>query len=184
MTEHADREDAARSPEEAFLAQRDVLFAYIYAHVRNWSDAEDIFQETAKVALAKIAEGLEVMNISAWAREIARRLILAHWRSKKKRGEELYEETQAAIENAFRRMESADQRNEERIEALLGCVEKLQPHQKSIVELFYGAQLTLTAIATRLGRSCGAVQVGLSRIRKALLNCVEQGEREAAAHDA
>ena len=70
---------------QAFLEQRDRLFAYIFALVRHMADAEDLFQEVSLVIMKKGQEGVDVENFGAWSREIARRTILNHWKTKKRK---------------------------------------------------------------------------------------------------
>ena len=163
-----------QTPESRFLENRDVLFAYIRAHVRNWTDAEDLFQETAMVALRKFREGVEVQNMGAWSREIARRTILDHWKKGAKRGLVFTEEALDAIENVFAETDGADDRAADKLDALTTCLEKLPGHLRELVDLFYKEKMSLERIGRQLNRSAGAVQVSLSRTRRTLLECVEQ----------
>lgn len=58
------------------LENRDALCAFLYMHLRNWHETEDLFQEISLVIMRKANEGLEVRHFKAWSREIARRTLL------------------------------------------------------------------------------------------------------------
>lgn len=168
-------------PESRFLARRDELSAYIRAHVRNWADAEDIFQQTAVVALRKLSEGVRVEKMGAWSREIARRTILDYWKRNQRRSPVLSADAMDSLESAFSGYDASDVRQDTRLETLLGCLSKMPSKLRSIVDKFYKEHLSLAEIGRESGRSAGAVQVSLSRIRRSLLDCVKQGEREGAS---
>src|SRR5947208_4511010 len=62
------------------MQHRTALYGYIYACVRNHADAEDILQNVS----VAVTESIDKLNDDAgflpWAREIARRRVLAHRR--------------------------------------------------------------------------------------------------------
>src|SRR5260221_13687003 len=63
------------------MQHRTALYGYIYACVRNHADAEDILQNVS----VAVTESIDRLNDDAgflpWAREIARRRVLAHRRT-------------------------------------------------------------------------------------------------------
>ena len=60
----------------------------------------------------------------------------------------------------------------ERHEALEDCLEQLAPHQRQLVERYYGGTEKVPEIATELGRSANAVYKVLRKIRLTLFSCV------------
>jgi RNA polymerase sigma-70 factor (ECF subfamily) len=60
----------------------------------------------------------------------------------------------------------------ERIRGLLDCVERLPPRQRQIVQLRYRDRKPLAKLAAEIGWKSEAVKVALSKIRKALLECL------------
>src|SRR5215510_4591025 len=66
------------------LEHRDSLFGYIYAIVRDFHVAEDLFQESS-VAVCQSATDFQLgTSFGAWAREIARRRVLAYFRTSRR----------------------------------------------------------------------------------------------------
>jgi RNA polymerase sigma factor (sigma-70 family) len=134
------------------------------------------------VALRKFREGVEVRNMGAWSREIARRIILDHWKKNARRNLILAEDTLDAIDQVFAETDAAEDRSAAKLEALTACLAKLPAHLRELVDLFYKEKMSLEKIGRQLRRSSGAVQVSLSRTRRTLLECVEKIETEEGAH--
>jgi RNA polymerase sigma-70 factor, ECF subfamily len=67
---------------------------------------------------------------------------------------------------------------EARHDALAGCLEHLAAGQRMMVTLRYGQNLTISELAARQGRPAGAVYTALSRIRKALEQCIQNTLRK------
>src|ERR1700722_1226876 len=88
------------------MHHRTALYGYIYACVRNHADAEDILQNVS----VAVTESIDRLNDEAgflpWAREIARRRVLAHRRNSK-REQALDPELLARLAEASERVEKA-----------------------------------------------------------------------------
>src|SRR5262245_33871538 len=67
------------------LSYRSELFGFIRAILRKTHDAEDVFQEVARIVLEKSAEASQVLDFRAWVKEIARRQALQHYRALRNR---------------------------------------------------------------------------------------------------
>ena len=63
------------------LAFRSELLGFIRAILRNTADAEDLFQETCRIILEKSDQTGPIVDFRAWAKEIARRQVLQHYRT-------------------------------------------------------------------------------------------------------
>ena len=63
------------------MQHRTALYGYIYACVRNHADAEDILQNVSVAVTESIDRLTDEGGFLPWAREIARRRILAHRRT-------------------------------------------------------------------------------------------------------
>jgi len=161
------------------LQHRDSLFAYILAMVRDGNAAEDLFQEVSLVILKKEQRGDgAVRDFGAWSREIARRMTLQYWKTKKKESVLISGGALAGLEAAFARHDrDAGGRTAELLEKLRRCLDELPAHIRGIVELRYAENVPLAEMGQRLNRSPGAVQVALSRARARLLDCTKRGER-------
>jgi RNA polymerase sigma-70 factor len=149
------------------------LIAYIRSLVGDADLTEDLFQEVSVVVLQKAADFSEGGDLQAWCRGIARNLILRE-REKSKRLR-AFEDTRllelvdaAFVENAGR--ELLDSRRS----LLRQCMERLAVPSRELLDLRYHTGLSLRQVAQKMGRTEAAVQVGLSRLRKWLTDCVER----------
>jgi RNA polymerase sigma-70 factor len=149
------------------------LIAYIRSLVGDADFTEDIFQEVSVVVLQKVDEFVSGGDLQAWCRGIARNVILRE-REKSRRlrpfeDDRVLELIDVAFaENAGR--ELLDSRRS----LLRKCMEKLAAPSRDLLELRYQTGLPLRQISQKLGRTEAAVQVGLSRLRKWLTDCVER----------
>lgn len=169
--------DKVNSPQEALgsklLENRDALCAYLYMHLRNWHETEDLFQEVSLVIMRKASAELEIRNFKAWSREIARRTLLDYWKKKKKLPLPLSDSDLQALENAWQRRNADPQSLSERMERLKICLEKLSGDLRRMLGLRYEDDFSLRQIAAEIGKTEGAVQAALSRARSALLRCMQ-----------
>lgn len=155
-----------------FLAGRHLLMSFIYGLVRDPAASEDLFQEVW-IKLAESAErGVEIEDLPKWSRGVARNLILHYWREK--RGSKLSLESRVLdmAEVAFSESESSPDAWSSRRAALIKCVETLPEHSKGLLRMKYDGGLPVADMAARLNRSCNGIMVSLTRLRKALAECV------------
>jgi RNA polymerase sigma-70 factor (ECF subfamily) len=157
------------------------LLAYIRALAGDPELTEDIFQEVSVIVLEKASDFIPGRDLGAWCRGIARNLV-ARERARARRlrpfdGDRIVALVDAAFEE-HARQDQGEQAIEEERSILRRCLDRLAPAARAMVEERYAAGLSLRELADRLRRTEGAVQVALSRIRKALLECVRR--REAA----
>ena len=61
---------------------------------------------------------------------------------------------------------------EERQRALGDCIARLRPEQRNILRLRYEEGGNIESIAQQVGRTTDAIYLVLSRMRKALIDCV------------
>lgn len=151
------------------------LFAYIYALTLNMADAEDIYQDTLLVLWRKYKDYQPNTNFAAWARAAARRELQHYFRRKGRQrvhfDEKLLEElseTQSCLD------EARDASSDMYLQALLQCKEKLSEGDRRLIELCYASGLNITQAAQQLGRSPQSVCNSLSRIRRALFDCIQK----------
>lgn len=164
---------------------RDSLFAYLLALVRDWHEAEELFQEVCLVVLEKERAGaIAVERFLPWSREIARRLVLRHFRTRGNRPRALSPALMHAIEQAFAARDVVAER-ETRVAELLARLEDslagLPRPLRQMIDWYYRDSLPLAEIARRTGRTAGAVQVALSRVRMLLLERARRQNQEENA---
>jgi RNA polymerase sigma-70 factor (ECF subfamily) len=147
------------------------LSGYIRTLVPQRADAEDVRQEVNLFLWRHGHEFQPGTNFAAWAYQIARNHVLSHrkrvCRSKLRFSDEvvnhLAAEATADIDFA-----------EPRLRALERCLRKLGESDQALVRMRYEPDATTQSVAERFGRPIKGVYRSLSRIRAALLQCIER----------
>ncbi len=145
------------------------IFSYIYTLVPSRADAEDILQETSLVICEKFGEFTIGTDFAAWACQIA------YWevrraRQKFARAKVVFDQdvVDALAQTASAMIDEVSERHE----ALAGCLKKLHPRDREFVLARYEPGCGVEQAAQRSGRSIEAAYKALGRIRKMLLDCV------------
>jgi RNA polymerase sigma-70 factor (ECF subfamily) len=148
------------------------LFAYLYAHVLNMADAEDLYQQVAMVLWEKFDQFVPGTDFGAWGIRVAE-LTIKNFLRGKRRSKILFsdEVMQRIVE---RQSETTQATAAARTEALQTCLKRLPQSDRALVERCYGGGFKIKEIAADEGRSAGAVYTALCRIRQALLACIER----------
>ena len=167
---------AAEDHGEAFLrclaGHERWLAAYVYSLVASAADADDILQECKITLWKRFGTFTPGTNFRAWARTIALHQILNYRRSEQRRpysalDREFIEAIAAEID---RRSDQLD----DRTDVLRHCLRKLPEPHRAIVMWRYYDEHPIEEIAAKTDRSAEAVYRLLSRIRKALNDCVSR----------
>jgi RNA polymerase sigma-70 factor (ECF subfamily) len=155
------------------MQHRVSLFGYILACVRNHTDAEDIFQEVAVAVTQAIDRLHQEQGFLPWAREIARRRVLAFFRTRD-RELPLDPEVVRQLAEAADRVEQAEPASE-RQTALITCLESLPPRSRQLIRMRYdGSASGAEGLAQKFRRSVQAIYAQVKRIKQALRDCVER----------
>jgi RNA polymerase sigma-70 factor (ECF subfamily) len=162
-----------------FLQQQGQFMAYLMAITRDLNAAEEIFQNAAVVVMEKsipASESLErIRDFHAWAKEIVRRQALSYLQ-KQVRAERREKPVQPVlldqITRAFMENDAAQNRIDLEAAALRGCVGELASSERLLLQLRYTQRASFAAIGMTVGKTEGAVQRAVSRIRKRLHDCV------------
>jgi RNA polymerase sigma-70 factor, ECF subfamily len=158
------------------------LYAYIFAIVRNWEDADDLLQSVCVVLWQKFDSFRPGTSFFAWARQTAKfkvRQFLAHKPVPNCVSETLLD---ALVETNF----SCERGEVEfALAALRCCRGKLAPADGELLELRYVEDLSTRDIAERLQRPQPSVCRSLNRIRDWLLECIkmEMARQEHPGHE-
>jgi RNA polymerase sigma-70 factor, ECF subfamily len=148
------------------------IAAYIHSLVNSAADAADILQE-CKLSMWRMFDRFEPgTDFRAWGRKIAIHQILNFRRAAKRRPDspidrEFIEAVAADIEH---RSDLLDRK----ADVLRSCVRKLPEAHRAIVVWRYYDECEIDEIATRSARTEEAVYRLLSRIRKALSDCINR----------
>jgi RNA polymerase sigma-70 factor (ECF subfamily) len=145
------------------------IFLYVMSMVPNWTDAEEIIQETNLVLWREFARFEQGTNFTAWACKVAFHQVLA-WRKRVKRNR--LEFSPGFLEAVAEEASAASEHLEERSQCLARCIERLPADRRHLLKLRYSDGLAIPTIAGQLARTEEAVYRALSRIRRLLHDCV------------
>jgi len=172
--------DARATPEQGLrqsqvarllMQHRTTLYGFIYACVRNHDDTEDILQNVSVAVTESIDQLKDESGFLPWAREIARRRILAHRRTAKREtvcDPELVRALAEASDLVEREEPASLQRT-----ALMACLEALPGESRRLIAMRYdGSVDSVSALASRVGRTVQSVYAQIKRIKVALRECV------------
>lgn len=155
---------------ELITRHQSQLYGYIFAVVRNWGDADDLFQSVCLILWSKFELFRPDSNFFAWARQTAKIKVtnfLRHKRSAICISEELLDDLANTV------TETRSDGGELYLAALERCREKLNSTDEELLELHYIEDLGSRQIADRLQRSQPSVCNSLNRVRCWLLECIQ-----------
>ena len=146
------------------------VYAFILSLVPNWSDADEILQETNVRLWNEFERFRPGTDFGAWACAVAKFQVLTH---RKRAAREKVKFTGDFIDVVAHAMAETDGDAAERHRALQRCVEELSPTNREMLRAYYRHGAVGAQVAAAFGRSIDALYKSLSRIRRALLACVE-----------
>ena len=158
--------------QQLFVKNQGVLKGYVLGLVPEFASAEDVLQEVFLTVTAKANQFEEGSNFVAWARSIARFKVMAHWRARRGEPQALSNEVLESLAASAPEVEPEEQTERER--ALKGCLAKLSPTVRELVELRYAQEHKPAEIARIKNWTPEAVYVALSRARAALRACLQK----------
>ena len=153
-----------------FLKHERHLFNFILMLVPNYSDAEDLLQETAGTLWSKFDSFEQGTNFMSWAYQISRHKISNYYRTKKKElniDDDILESlSKAAIHSSLL--------DEERKSALSVCVRKLKSADQKLLQMRYYGRLSIPKIAENLQQSQHTLYKRMSAVHRLLYACVQK----------
>lgn len=162
--------DRSQQVLQLFVRHQTRIRGFIVSLLGDFTAAEDVLQETFLVVQAKAAEFEPGSNFIAWAFQIARfQVMKAQSRHQRAAGR-----FSAATLDALAASAPEEPFDESKLGALPGCIAKLAPQARRVVDLFYQHEHPPREIARQLGWTPAAVSVALSRSRRFLRECIEQ----------
>ena len=154
------------------------IFAYIYVLVPNHADADDIFQETSRTLWEKFGEYRREEPFLPWACRVAYYEVLNYCQRERTR----HKHFQPAVIEALAdtRLEQ-DDLLEAQSRWLKECVEKLAEIDRRLIQQRYAGERSLAELAQETGRTPNAMYKSMQRIRRTLLECVDEGLQSVAS---
>lgn len=157
---------------ELLGAARSRVFGYLLALVQNLADAEDLYQQTTLLLWEKFDQYRPGTDFGSWATTVAHFTALNFLRTQSRRRALFSEAALLRLSEAQAELKTTD--STARSDALAHCLAGLPAHERRLVRLRYEGERSVQDIADQERRTVGAVYTALSRIRKALLECVER----------
>lgn len=147
------------------------IYGFIVSLVPNWADADEIMQDTCLRLWEQFDKFEQGTNFVAWALTIARYLVLAF---REKTGRERAHFSLAFVEALAAETERMQPVIEGRKRALAQCLETLPRSQRQVLSMVYEADQPINRVAESLGRPLAGVYQMISRLRRALFDCVNR----------
>ncbi|NLE39566.1 MAG: sigma-70 family RNA polymerase sigma factor [Pirellulaceae bacterium] len=157
-----------------FVRHQWALFSYIFSLLPDWTDAQDVFQQTSVVLWRKFEQfdpEDPQSDFIRWACRIARYETLNHMK-KCRRDRHVFSDKLLDVladEGA-----SEVERLEEERRALADCLGRLQSGHQNLIRQCYAGRRTVKQIAESMGCTPNSLYRRLYRIRLILLQCVER----------
>jgi len=155
----------------AWLQVQRPVTAYVASMIPQRADADDVIQAVALAMCDKLDTYDPNRPLLRWVLSIARHKVIDYYRQNTSRPKIFDSAVLDAIEQAFER--NADQ-NDEMIEALVHCIEKLSNRQRYVLEMRYRVGCKPAEIVEQTGLSTTVVYGLLKRARQALRRCIER----------
>ncbi len=164
------------NPEELFfqlfIANQQRLYAYILASVHNFSDADDILQETAAVLWRRFSEFEEGTSFIAWGISIARNLILKHFNERKR--SRLQFDNELLSQLADLTLQDTDSNQIQALKkAFHECFGRLSENNRNILQLRYQDGMKIKDIANKTQKPVPGMYKAVARIHDALQRCID-----------
>ena len=153
------------------------VFGYIYSLVRNFDDADDLFQQTSLALWHKFDQFDRSRSFAAWACGVARFEVSNFVRARGR--QKLYFSDDLSL--LLAEAQDDDDCAEDRREALAACLKKLRQKDQKLVEACYGEEARVPEIARAWRRSATSVHNSLRRIRRSLFECVRRSVEPGGA---
>jgi RNA polymerase sigma-70 factor (ECF subfamily) len=161
------------------------LLGFVTAIVRDPHLADDVFQDVTLLAMRRAGRIRDLEHLLLWARKAARYKALEVLRARGRGCLPLDEDVLDALEAEWDaagpdpRTDGAD----EQVDDLRACVQRLSPRARRILHLRYGEGLSGSQLAETLAIGVASVYVALSRIHRALRECVARRRGMAGETD-
>ena len=155
---------------DALLAEKPLLVGYARAIVGNRTVAEDLFQDLLILVMRKHAEIPDAQALAGWSRRALRFLALKALEKRSRERPAMDAELVDLIDATC--AESQPARADRYLDALVHCRDRLPERSRRLLAMRYEEEISGQEIADRLGRPINTVYVTLTRLHRALEECV------------
>jgi RNA polymerase sigma-70 factor, ECF subfamily len=147
------------------------VYKYILTLMADPISTQEVYQETSLTLWRKFDEFRPDSNFLAWACRVAYFEVLK-FRKRARRDRHRFSDDLMHI--LAEELSASEEILQARRVALPGCMERLPPNDRELVEQRYAGQETILELARRTGRPANTLYKALERIRGALMKCIEE----------
>lgn len=163
---------------ELFMILQQEVRVFISAHASSPDMVDEVLQATFVACYQSIRCYEPRGTFLSWLKGIARNLLLKELRERAKYAAVRGDVLEQIVQGSSLRSLEADEAGP--AEKLQGCLEKLPPHSRELLQERYAGRRSVADLARSQGKSPSWLAVTLFRIREALRACLAGGE---PAHD-
>lgn len=156
---------------QLYRANERRVYGFILSLVPDWSEADDLMQETTMVMWSKFDTFEIGTDFAAWAICIARFQIMNHRKKKRNRRVQFSDDVLEALDG---KAAAAAEEMDALRDALRTCLKKLSDRDRQLIRLRYEPDASTKSVAERVGRGIDAVYKALNRIHVQLLYCIRR----------
>lgn len=158
--------------QELFLAHRKAIYSFIYVHIGNTADADDLFQDVCVVLWRRFDQFQVGTNFQAWAKQICRNVIMDFRKRRRRRPVKGLDND--IMDLLLQRYGHMQDQVEDRLETLHTCVDKLNFRDRHLVRMAYDQAKAVKVIAQEVEVSVQRIYKRLGTIHGTLLQCVRR----------
>ena len=152
-----------------------MLMVYLRSLINDEAAVDDLFQETMVVAWRRMDDCDLSRPFGPWLRGIASRLVMAHFRKKKKLPVLLDEKLLERIDEKFESINAqVGDTWEEKLQELEQCIEALPVKYHDVIRVRYLDDTTSHAAAEKLNLSREGCKKRLQRARGRIADCLKR----------
>jgi RNA polymerase sigma-70 factor, ECF subfamily len=155
----------------AFVRYQSRVYGYIAMMLPNRHDAEDVFQQTSLILWQKWEQFDPAQDFVPWACGIAHNEIRNFLR-RRSRGRVVFSEK--LIQELAEVRRQTEPTLDERSGLLADCIGKLDFLARELLQRCYAGRESIGVIAEQFHTTANGIYLRLRRIRRDLLQCVEQ----------
>ena len=151
------------------------LFGFLFKRLADREQAREVLQRTNLVLCRKAEQYQAGTNFKAWAMSVANYEVMAYRKTQVRERLVFSDEVDDMIgsrENEF----SSSQKD--RISHLNHCLQLMSAQNRQLIEHRYEGENSMEKIADEIGGTIGSVRVKLHRLRKLLLECIQNRMQE------
>ena len=151
------------------------LLGFLFKRLADREQAREVLQRTNLVLCRKAEQYQAGTNFKAWAMSVANYEVMAYRKTQVRERLVFSDEVDDMIgsrENEF----SSNQKD--RISHLNHCLQFMSPQNRELIEHRYEGENSMQKIADEIGGTIGSVRVKLHRLRKLLLECIQNRMQE------